>query len=1344
MNEIQLNYIVQAILGGASGYITNDYAINMLFKEYTPLKLGGVIKKTRNEFIENLSSLVENDIINKEKLLEIFESPEFKFKFEKLTCDFYENCLYETVGNGKFSDIDGFDSSLKGLDNFVIEILNNNLESLIGLIADNFDAEYFLTNSQLEKIADSIYNYIKDVIENTDAVENILKNIYENNKELNLSHIFGSNMQATDNLINKLTEIVADNAEHSELFAGFNAALNEALKVFYDKQIKDVIKFDKEIINSFISYIEKNDIILKLCRSLFSYGRSIDKSLYSIIDPAFESSLKAYIENNLPFVTEKLVSYVQKNSILIDRIIEDTLDEVVSESEGFRKRMLHVIKNTYFNNLSKKYSIVDKIISYIRQFTEPEKLSIDISKNIIERLDNITVSDIISETENNFNLYKVYEIVAGFLNKNAMAIYENIENYISKLRIKDIFPPIDLNAGKILSSEQAQKYIKNKSQNYVKAVLSKQINELLENNSDIFIKSTADYLKVKFIDNEISIKNFLSKKIKDFKIDNNYLKSKELTNFIRLELYDKYKEEASKLKDFDLSLALDKLNSIENISKNSSETFRKYIISNTDIILKGSIKGVVTDNLNKLSDDELVKFANDFVGRELKPIMFFGGVLGVIAGLILAAFQNSPLDPANVNIANMATYAFVGFITNVIAINMIFKPYREIKPLSKIPFFRNFSLGYIIKNQKNFAKSTAHYIDTNLLSKKSINELFEKHKDSIKQSFIKNIAENDYSTLSSLLVKNRESTIRGTYNFIKNNILKKIIVFSDYLYGRISKTSLSTVLTGKNINSISNFACECLKTNNIKSRIFSVIGSDNKLNKFFSIGFLVKLQNNKFAKLYGKSINYLKPDTIKNKILQYNYKYKLHTKRKIEEVFSINEVSRFSGKVNKAVLSEGFKNNVTLAAVSLFNKLFDRNKTFGDLFDGRLKIYIDKNLPRILKNITQKIKNSLSESKKFVSTALRAEFKNQLGFFESGLYAIMDGDTIIDHIVGKIMTEKLPLFMDMKEDEINKIISELINDRFYKAKVEVLYANLNKLQINEVVENYLIANKEKLEAKINKAIVELYNKIKYKDLDGILDYFNMSDLESFISSYDSEINAFANAMHLYLLNNKDDFTNEASSYIGSVAEEFMNLKFNDIFNYETQDEIDIIIGNATNILCKKEVIKKTIESFIGTYKKYCNNIHLDFYIDEDEFTNSIQIFAQNLLMKDETEKTVKQILYSVINEAAQSNFSFIDSKSKEHIVNIFVDSSIEGLRRNLDDILMSVEFDVIAAEEIEKMEPEKIHLMFNSFGEKYFRRLMLYGFGGLVFGINMYVGFALTGLKILSETFRMKYFADGE
>ena len=1344
MSELLLNYIVQAILGGASGYITNDYAINMLFKEYTPLKLGGVIKKSRVEFIENLSSMVENDIINKEKLHEIFNSLEFKTEFEKLTCNFYENCLYETAGHVKFSDIDGFDSSMRETDNYVKEILGENLEGLIGLIIDNFDAAYFLTSTQTEKISESIYRTLKNYIENTDVLENALKYLYENNKELKLSEIFDSNMEAIDCFINKFLGIAANGSGSLEILAGFDGCINGALDIFYDKQIKNAINFDKKLINSFFSWMADNDTVCKLSRSLFSYGKTIDKSLYSLMDPAFEGSLKAYIEDSLPLVTEQLVNYVQKNSMLIDRIIEDSIDEVIDESQGLKTKLLNSVKNIYFDNLRKKYSLVDKIISFIRQFTDPEKLSSQISKRIIRYLDTVTVSDIITEAENNFKFDTAYDFVADFLNKNKEDIFENIENNISHLRVKDILPGFVFSSEKLLSAGPVQEFLKIKLNEYVDGVLSKELKVLAaEEKLDYYVIWAAKYLKDSYCENENLIKIYLSEKIKNIEINVTTLKNEGLNNFICQEFYEKYKATASKLKDVNLSFALDKLNSIENLSKNSSETLRKYMINNTDTILRGSIKGIVTDNLNKLNDDELVDFANDFIGRELKPIMFFGGVLGVIAGLALAAFQNSPLVPSAINTANMATYAFVGFITNVIAINMIFKPYKEIKFLSKIPLFHNFSLGYLVKNQKNFAKSTAHYIDTSLLSKKSINELFEKHKDSIRQSFIKTIAENDYATLSSLLVKNRESTIKGTYSFLKNSILKNLSAFSNYLYEKISDIKLSAVLTDKNINSLSNFACESLKTNNIKGRIYSVISSDKKLSNVLSTGFFIKVLNNRFVKLYDKIINYLKPDIIRSKILLYNDKYKQYASKSIEEVFSLNDISGISEKVNKAVFSEGFRNNISLAAVSLFNKLFDRNKTFGELFDGKAKAYIDKNLPHILKNATQKIKDNLGESKTIISTSLRAEFKTHLGFIESGLYAIMDGDEIIDHIVSRILTDKLPLFMDVKENEINKIISELVNERFYKTQVEVLYANLNKLQINEVVENYLIVNKEKLEAKINNLIIELYNKSKYKDLNRILEFFNINDLENFINSYESEINGFADAMDLHLINNKDEIAKDASSYISSVAEEFMNLKFSDIFNNETQDDMDKIIRNTTSILFKNYDTEKIIESFIEAYREYYNNIYLNYYIDREAFESSTEMFVQDLLRNDEIEKTVKQVLYSVISEAADSNFSFIDHNSKEYVVNIFVDSSIEGLRRNLDDILRSVEFDKIAAEEIEKMEPEKIHQMFNSFGEKYFRKLMLYGFGGFVFGINMYVGFTLTGLKILSET-QMRFLADGE
>ncbi len=1347
MNEILLNYIVQAILGGASGYITNDYAINMLFKEYTPLKLGGVIKKTRNEFIENLSLMVENDIINKEKIHEIFNSDEFKVKFEKLTNDFYENCLYETVGSDRFSNIDGFDSTLSEADKYVKEIINEHMESLINLVANNFDVNYFLSELQTEKMADAVYITIKDVFENTNAVENAIVCLYENIKELKLTDILGTseNLSVINNFAKKFVDIAADSAGDSKIdeLTGFNDAVNETLNIFYDKQIKDIIDIKGEVINSFISSVISNDnnAINKICKSLFLYLRNLNKSIYSLLDPALENSLKVYIEQNLPYVTDKLLSYVQKNNMLIDRIIEDSVDEVIKESEGLKAKLLSTVKNTYFNNLSKKYSIVDKIITFIKKSSQPEKLSINISKKIIERLNSITIADIIKEAENNnINADKVYDKIIDFINKNGSAIFNSTERYISELYARDILPKFNLSKEKILSSPSIHNLLKNKTADYVESMLSKGLNSLISKDYlDVFVNNISNYIKIKFSENEKSIKSLISDIIKKINIGEDTFKKHKVTDFIKNESYNKYSEESAKLKSVNLSVAIDKLNSIKNISKNSSETLQKYMANNTDAILKGSIKGIVSDNLNKLSDDELIKFANEFIGKELKPIMFFGGILGIFAGLILALAQNAPITPSEINIANMVTYAFVGYITNVIAINMIFKPYKEIRFLSKVPFLRNFSLGYIIKNQKNFAASTAHYIDSSLLSKKSINELFEKHKNDIKKSFTNNISENNYQTLSSLLTKNMESAITGTYGFLKNKIFNNINAFSDYLYEKISQTKLSSVITDENINSLISLACENLRnTNTLSKKNHSIISSDKELKTEIPYDFVIDPLNKQIVGFYDKTIDFLEPCNFKNQIIKYNDKYIKNTNKSVHEMFNIDDERFFliSKKVNQFILSENFKQNVSLAAISLFNKSFDRNKTFEELFDGKFKLYIDKNLPQILMNVSDKIKKSIADSKKTISMSLQAELKNHLGFIERSMFSFMGGDEIIDEILNKILTQKLPKFMDARKDEINSIITDLINEKFYKAEVEVLYAKLDSLQINEMVDNYFSMNSEKIEKKINSMITELYNKTKDKDVNNLLKFFKLNDLNRFLNSYEAEINVFTKTMRSNLINNKNETTKEASNIIGAASEKFMNLKFKDIFNDVSEDDTERVLRNLTDILNKNNNFEKILKSFIEAYKEYHSSICLNYYINKDEFISSTNKLVNNILMSDETEEAVKDILYSILDNATMSNFSFIDFKTKEYIVNIFVESSIESLRGNLDEILKSVEFDKIAAEEIEKMEPEKIHQMFNSFGEKYFRTLMLYGFGGFVFGINMYVGFALTGVKIISEIFK--------
>ena len=43
--------LLQMFSSGVAGYITNKYAVNMIFKEYTPLKIGGAVKKNKEKFI---------------------------------------------------------------------------------------------------------------------------------------------------------------------------------------------------------------------------------------------------------------------------------------------------------------------------------------------------------------------------------------------------------------------------------------------------------------------------------------------------------------------------------------------------------------------------------------------------------------------------------------------------------------------------------------------------------------------------------------------------------------------------------------------------------------------------------------------------------------------------------------------------------------------------------------------------------------------------------------------------------------------------------------------------------------------------------------------------------------------------------------------------------------------------------------------------------------------------------------------------------------------------------------------------------------------------------------------
>ena len=1388
--DILYNYIIQAILGGASGYITNDYAINMLFKEYTPLKIGGVIKKTRNEFIDNISSLVENDIINKDRLNEILTDEAFKTKFESLTEDFFSNCLYDIVNSDTFSNISGIDSSIISTGDFIKNISDKHMVEVTNLLFNNINTEDFLTPVQLNKISNSLYESIDDMLNNTDIVKELLFDIYsEYGKTKGIDILNGADdkiINVTGNFISKLNEVIRDkfNSKIDDTIKDisstteFNKSLISIKNMLYEKSIKDIILIDDELKNKavklFIDYINSEkgqNLVSELCESLFSYVKNCDNTLFDIIDTSFEINLKAYLLENLPTVTENIVEWIKINSKNIDKIIVDSIDEVIKESDGLKGKLLSTIKNSYFDNLSSKFDVVQKIIDYVQKETDPEKLSDNISSKIIEYLSNVSIGAMLTHAENNKILTPLVasKYLTEYLNNYFEKILIDFFVYALNLKIKNIMPVeiysgdiikdkiVELIKDKILSSKAINKSLCKKTYDYISKNLNKNLIEIFaEETFNEHIPNINDFVMQILNKNTNNVKGIFEKEIKNnLSIENIKTLNKEYTNIsneISKVVYKGYNNITEDIKDKNLSLVIDKINAIDNLYKNSSEMLRTLIINNLDTILGGSVKSIVTENLSKLNDDELSNLANDFIGRELRPIMYFGGILGTGAGLLLAAFQNTPLNPETVNIANMLTYSAVGFSTNLIAINMIFKPYKEIKFLSKIPFLRNFSLGYIVKNKKVFAENMSVVIDKNLLSKESMNELFDKYEDDLKYSLNSGISLNDYSILHKLFTKNNDSIVIGSYNFTKNLIDKNIEDLCNFAVKGIENFKLSSLLSPSNINYLSSLATFHLPDANeklkifIKTKISSSEPLENQIPKFF-IKQAKKSTTNFIDKYYDiTSKNLGDLNNVENFLMNFNDKYKNSIDKPINELFKSVEINGFtqfiSHKLTEMILSDRSRKKVTNTITNLFNKSLGENKTFEEIFDGKIKEYINNNIPSLFDKISKSIKNNIIASKGTISINVQSEVKKNLGFLEKTMYSLMGGDEIVDELINKIMVKKAPNFIDDKKNELLTIFTHVVDEKFYKVKVDTLQNSVNKIQIDDMIKSYFSKeeNVEAIENKVILAVEFLENKIEKTNLSDVLKLLSLQDINSIFNTYEIELNELVTNFSRSLTENRDSIINIIISLLNDIVDEFIkSTSFKDLCHEFSDEDISIITNNLINILNKEDFLDKSLNKFLNNYKDFIiDEDNLSHYIDTKEFINSTRTFISNVLNNSETEDIVKNIYSSILEEALDLNFSFINEDTKSYVLNLFIESCIKSIRRNLDTILKAIEFDKIARDEINAMEPKKIHEMFNSFAGKYFKRLMIYGFGGFIFGINTYVGLTLTGLTIINKKFNKK------
>ncbi|EGT0012579.1 DUF445 family protein [Clostridium perfringens] len=459
--------------------------------------------------------------------------------------------------------------------------------------------------------------------------------------------------------------------------------------------------------------------------------------------------------------------------------------------------------------------------------------------------------------------------------------------------------------------------------------------------------------------------------------------------------------------------------------------------------------------------------------------------------------------------------AVIGYITNWLAIKMLFRP-REAKYIfgMKLPF----TPGLIPKEKSRIANKVGETVGTHLLNSDSLSKALKDDKIKAKFNEVAKEKINQIINSNSTLEEALKNTLGENYYALKGNMINNI-----------AKTILESIQEEEFKNKVKFYIVDSIKErlNKNPEKIIDFINS----NKFREV-IINTLEEEKTRDIIGKAllkevktlgkedltIEEVIPENIKPYIEEYVKSQKDTLVDIIKNLLRDDEVSH---KIKSAI------NDNIPSIVSMFLS--------GDVIYGKLVSLVDKSL-------------SEEENKEYICDAALAFVHESMKKKVSDVINTVGEEKlqVISDALGDKISKKLN-----KEENIDSIISKLnckiSSFNSYEEIIKVLFNDYENILIDNIDSMISqIVNNNQLSGEISKIIEKVFDKFLQNSLNDIC--YNKSNLEnSIMSILDNLYNDFVENKSAKALEIVD---------ISSIVEEQINA-----FEVDYAEEIIIGIAN---------------------------------------------------------------------------------------------------------------------------------------------------------------------------------------
>ena len=720
--------ITETILGALTGYITNDTAIRSLFKP------NGVIEQTRDDFAKEAGRLLEAQVLTPEVLRNQLMKPKVRTTIEQALDHFLRDHLPQVLGDLTLGDLPEHEVAVSKIHSALTQFLYTEKDTILQFMHQSFPVASLLNESQWEQFANQFGQVVLHALKEHAVAEQIWEAWQLEKGQYTLTDlelapfcqcIVTNLAQSSTQWMHVLQQNYGEELKEAALNSIGQLQLDEVLLAL-DKQMEtytlgqylncdadDCAALLHTVLQSQQGKLFLTQTVSALIQALETVALPIREVLPADVLHGFVTPL----QQEVPLILEEVLDWVWDNKQSVQRMLEETVDEIAAQTGGMKGALLQQLKESLLQEIMQSSDTYHMLLELLSQDGTSSQTADWLMQKLGTELSDNTIGQLVKKLNQNGTLQ---QMMVQFL-------YENIERYLTQSGTDGITNLLAWCPGSLHLAEH-----KAEVEHLLAVVLLKAADQLdlptliLQNSDALYHTPITQFLQVDGAQFSQKLEQLIGVACSSAAA----LLTEVPEQKLYATLYDTIvwwfeRHGTAQMEALCDDVQVSQL--VQYFARGIDGKKNQLLDPLAEAglaIMQGRLSVLAEAQIQSLSSEEMLALVEDFMGRELQPLNYLGAGMGAVAGATVGMALSTavpmvslatPMLTTGVLAGKAAVFGAVGYTTNCAAVKGLFWPYQPVAGIRTIQ-------GVIPKQKERFAGSMGRLVDRYVINETILEE----------------------------------------------------------------------------------------------------------------------------------------------------------------------------------------------------------------------------------------------------------------------------------------------------------------------------------------------------------------------------------------------------------------------------------------------------------------------------------------------------------------------------------------------------------------------------------------------------------------------------------------------